>query len=195
MTSQSLPRPLVDRLVPIRQDALRIPLQLLLGVALMALLAHVRFEIGPVPITGATFGVLLIGAAYGLKLGSLTMVLYLIAGGFGLSVFSGGAGWSYLAGATGGYLFGYPLAAALVGYLAQRGLDRRFSTTALAMLLGNVLIYIPGLLWLSQLMPSTQATLQAGLIPFIPGDVLKLILASSLLPTAWRLLGRTDKRG
>ena len=195
MTSQSLARPLVDRLVPIRQDALRIPLQLLLGVALMALLAHVRFEIGPVPITGATFGVLLIGAAYGLKLGSLTMVLYLIAGGLGLGVFSSGAGWSYLTGATGGYLFGYLLAAALVGYLAQRGLDRRFSTTALAMLLGNIVIYIPGLLWLSQLMPDAQATLQAGLIPFIPGDVLKLILASSLLPTAWRLLGQRNKRG
>ena len=195
MTSQTLTRPLADRLIPIRQDALRIPLQLALGVALMALLAHIRFEIGPVPITGATFGVLLIGAAYGLRLGSLTMVLYLIAGGLGLGVFSGGSGWSYLTGATGGYLFGYPFAAALVGYLAQRGWDRRFFTTVLAMLLGNILIYIPGLLWLSQLMPSAQATLQAGLIPFIPGDVIKLLLASSLLPTAWHFLGKTSKRG
>lgn len=196
MTSQSLPRPLVDRLVPIRQDALRIPLQLILGVALMALLAQVEFNIGPVPITGQTFGVLLIGAAYGLGMGSLTMVLYLILGGFGLGIFSGGgAGWVHFTGATAGYLFGFPFAAALVGYLAQRGLDRRFSTTALAMFLGNIIIYVPGLLWLSQLMPSTQATLQAGLFPFIPGDLLKLILASSLLPTAWRLLGRTDKRG
>ena len=195
MTSQTLTRPLADRLIPIHQDALRIPLQLVLGVALMALLAHVRFEIGPVPITGATFGVLLIGAAYGLRLGSLTMVLYLIAGGFGLNVFSSGSGWSYLTGATGGYLFGYLLAAALVGYLAQRGWDRRFSTTALAMLLGNILIYIPGLLWLSQIMPSAQATLEAGLIPFIPGDVIKLFLASSLLPTAWYFLGKTNERG
>ena len=195
MTSQTLARPLIHRLIPIRQDALRIPLQLALGVALMALLAHVRFEIGPVPITGATFGVLLIGAAYGLKLGSLTMVLYLIAGGLGLGVFSGGAGWSYMTGATGGYLFGYLLAAALVGYLAQRGWDKRFSTTALAMLLGNIIIYIPGLLWLSQLMPNAQATLQAGLYPFIPGDVLKLLLASSLLPTAWHFLGQQNKRG
>ena len=194
MTSQPLTRPLIERLIPIRQDALRIPLQLVLGVALMALLAQVRFEVGPVPITGATFGVLLIGAAYGLGLGSLTMILYLIAGGLGLNVFSGGAGWSYLTGATAGYLFGYPLAAALVGYLAQRGWDKRFSTTALAMLLGNVIIYVPGLLWLSGLMPSTQATLQAGLIPFIPGDVLKLLLASSLLPTAWHLLGRPNKQ-
>ena len=200
MTSPTLARPLAKRLIPIRQDALRVPLQLVLGVALMALLAQIEFNIGPIPITGQTFGVLLIGAAYGLSMGSLTMVLYLIVGGFGLGVFSGsGAGWAHFTGATAGYLFGFPFAAALVGFLAQRGWDRRFATTALAMLLGNLVIYIPGLLWLSQLMPDAQATLQAGLVPFIPGDVLKLLLASSLLPTAWHLLGRTgkhtDKRG
>ena len=196
MTSPTLTRPLADRLIPIRQDALRIPLQLILGVALMALLAQIEFTIGPVPVTGQTFGVLLIGAAYGLGMGSLTMVLYLILGGFGLGIFSGGgAGWSHFTGATAGYLFGFPFAAALVGFLAQRGWDKRFSTTALAMLLGNIIIYIPGLLWLSQLMPSAQATLQAGLYPFIPGDVLKLLLASSLLPAAWHFLGQQNKRG
>ncbi len=196
MTSQTLNRPLIHRLIPIRQDALRIPLQLALGVALMALLAQIEFMIGPVPVTGQTFGVLLIGAAYGLGLGSLTMVIYLLLGGFGLSIFSGGgAGWAHFTGATAGYLVGFLLAAALVGYLAQRGWDKRFSTTALAMLLGNIVIYISGLLWLSQLMPSAQATLQAGLYPFIPGDVLKLLLASSLLPAAWHFLGQQNKRG
>ena len=191
MTSQTLNRPLINRLIPIRQDALRIPLQLVFGVALMALLAQIEFNIGPVPITGQTFGVLLIGAAYGLGMGSLTMVLYLVLAGFGTPIFSGGgAGWAHFTGATAGYLVGFPFAAALVGFLAQRGWDKRFSTTALAMLLGNIIIYIPGLLWLAQIAPDTQTALQWGLIPFIPGDVLKLLLASSLLPTAWKLLGR-----
>jgi len=165
----------------------------------MALSAQLEVNIGPVPITGQTLGVLLIGAAYGLSLGSLTMIAYLVVGGFGLGVFSGGgAGWAHFTGTTAGYLFSYPFAAALTGYLAQRGWDRTFSTTALAMLLGNVLIYLPGLLWLgafaAQYAPAGVSaaawTLNAGLLPFIPGDLVKLLLAASLLPSAWRLLGK-----
>lgn len=196
--TQTLARPLIDTLVPVRRAALRVPLQLALGVLLMALLAQVRLEIGPVPITGQTFGVLLIGAAYGLRLGGLTMLLYLLAGGLGFGVFTGGgAGWSHFSGTTAGYLLSFPVAAAFVGLLAQRGLDRRVSTTALAMLLGNLLIYVPGLLWLGTFAgqyapPNTSAlawTLSAGLLPFLLGDLFKLALAAALLPSVWRLLG------
>lgn len=189
MTSTLL-GPMIDRLIPVRQDVLRIPLQLALGVVLMALLAQVRLEIGPVPITGQTLGVLLIGAAYGMRLGGLTMVLYLAVGGLGVGVFAGGAaGWATLSGATAGYLLSFPLAAGLIGLLAQRGWDKRFSTTALAMLLGNLVIYTFGLLWLSRFAPDLSTTMQWGLIPFLPGDILKLLFAALLLPLVWRLLG------
>lgn len=195
----TLSRPLIDTLVPVRAAALRIPLQVLLGVLLMALLAQLEVTIGPVPITGQTLGVLLIGAAYGGSLGGVTLLAYLLVGGFGFGIFSGGgAGWSHFTGTTAGYLVSYPFVAAFVGYLSQRGLTRTFTGTALAMLLGNVLIYLPGLAWLytfaGQYAPagvsSLSWTLGAGLLPFIPGDVVKLLVAAALLPAAWRMLGK-----
>lgn len=190
MLSPTLSRPLIDRLIPVPLAALRIALQVVVGVLLLSLLAQVRFELGPVPVTGQTLGVLLVGAAYGASLGSLTLVLYLVLGGLGLGVFTGGAsGWAYLSGTTGGYLFGFVLAALLVGYLAQHGWDRRFSTTALAMLLGNIMIYACGLLWLAQFAPNLTTTLQWGLVPFLPGDLLKLFMAAGILPLTWRFLG------
>ena len=196
MTS-TLARPLIDTLVPVRSAALRVPLQIALGVLVMALLTRLEFTVGPIPITGQTFGVLLLGAAYGGSLGGLTLLAYLLVGGFGLSVFSGGgAGWAQFSGTTAGYLVSFPLAAALVGYLAQRGLTRTFSGAAWVMLLGNALIYLPGLVWLGTfaakyapagVSPLTW-TLNAGLVPFIPGDLLKLVAAAALLPLVERLL-------
>ena len=189
--TQTLSQPLINRLVPVRNDALRAFLQITLGVLVMALLSQVRLELGPVPLTGQTLGVLLIGAAYGFSLGGVTMLAYLVVGGLGLGVFSGGAaGWAVFTGATAGYLLGFPVAAAVVGFLAQRGFDRRVSTTALAMFVGNLIIYIPGLLWLKQLAPDWPTTLQWGLVPFVPGDLLKLLVAALLLPAAWKLLGK-----
>lgn len=197
--TDTLARPLVDRLVPVRAAALRISLQLSLGVLLMALLTQLEVAIGPVPITGQTLGVLLIGAAYGSSLGGLTLLAYLLVGGFGAGVFSsGGAGWLHFSGATAGYLVSYPLVAALVGYLAQRGLTRTFRAAALVMLLGTVLIYVPGVIWLSTFadlyapagVSPLAWTLQAGLWPFILGDVLKVLVAASFLPLVWRLLGK-----
>ena len=189
--TQTLSQPLINRLVPVRNDALRAFLQITLGVLVMALLSQVRLELGPVPLTGQTLGVLLIGAAYGFSLGGVTMLAYLLVGGLGLGVFSGGAaGWAVFTGATAGYLLGFPVAAAVVGLLAQRGFDRRVSTTALAMLIGNLIIYIPGLLWLNRVAPDWPTTLQWGLVPFVPGDLLKLLVAALLLPAAWKLLGK-----
>ena len=195
--TDTLSRPLVDTLVPVRSATVRIPLQIALGVLVMALLSQLEFTIGPVPITGQTFGVLLLGAAYGGSLGGLTLLAYLLVGGFGASVFSGGgAGWAQFTGTTAGYLVSFPLVAALVGYLAQRGLTRTFSGAAWVMLLGNALIYLPGLVWLgtfaAKYAPAGVSplswTLNAGLAPFIPGDFLKLFAAAALLPLAERLL-------
>ncbi|MEX2543136.1 MAG: biotin transporter BioY [Trueperaceae bacterium] len=175
--------------MPVRSAGVRVVLQVLLGIALLAALAQARIEIGAVPVTGQTLGVLLIGAAYGARLAGVTVLGYLIAGGMGLSLFAGaGAGWSTFAGTTGGYLIGFLPAALLVGYQAQRGWDRSYVLMGSAMVLGNLVIYLFGLLWLSRFAPDLATTLQWGLWPFLLGDLLKLLVAVALLPTAWRLL-------
>ena len=117
------------------------------------------------------------------------MLLYLLLGGAGLGVFAGGAaGWSVLTGVTAGYLAGFVLAAALVGYLAQCGWTQGAKGTIAAMLLGHHIIYLYGLAWLSQFAPDWATTLSWGLYPFIPGDMLKIIIAASLLPRLTRNL-------
>lgn len=183
--------PLVRHLVPVRRSALRSSVHVVVGIAVLALLAQLRIQIGPVPITGQTLGVLLIGASYGAGLGAVTVTGYLLAGGLGLAVFSGGAaGWAALAAPSGGYLLAFPFAAALVGALASRGWDRRPGSAALAMALGNLVIYAIGLAWLGRFAPDASTTLAWGLWPFLPGDVIKIVLAASLLPTLWRFVGR-----
>lgn len=195
MTTQAHYKPLIHRLVPGSHTGLRTFLHLLVGVAFVSLLAQVRVQVGPVPFTGQTLGVLLIGAACGVRLGTTTLAAYLLVGALGLPVFQGAAsGWSYLLGGTGGYLLGFVLAAALVGYLAERGWDRQFGLAALAMLAGNVLIYVPGLLWLNRLAPDWATTLQWGLTPFVVSDLFKLVIAAGLLPTAWKVLGSEKGR-
>jgi biotin transport system substrate-specific component len=187
--------PLVDRLVPLRQRWLRVAVQVGAGVALLAALAQVRVEIGPVPITGQTLGVLLIAAAYGLRLGTLTVVAYLAVGGLGLGVFSGGgSGLSTLTGTTAGYLFGFVVAAAAVGTLAQRGWDRTLPGMAAAMALGSLLIYACGVANLVRFVPDLSSALAVGVWPFLLGDALKLSLAVVLVPSAHRLLGGDRSR-
>lgn len=188
--------PLVRHLVPVRHPVLRVALQVTLGVAFLALLAQLRVQVGPVPVTGQTLGVLLLGAAYGATLGVATTGAYLLLGGLGLAVFTGGgAGAAALAGPTGGYLLAFPVAAAVVGALAARGWDRRLPTSLAAMAAGNVVIYAGGLAWLSTFAPDVRTTLAWGLWPFLAGDLAKVAVAAALLPTAWRLLGRVNGRG
>ena len=185
--------PLIQRIVPVENDVLRTSLQIVLGIAFLALLAQVRVEIGPVPITGQTLGVLLLGAAYGAGLGAATMVGYLLVGGMGLGVFAGGgAGWSTFTGTTGGYLVGFLAAAILVGYLASRGWDRTHLGTAAAMLIGNIVIYAFGVGWLVQFAPDLTTALAWGVTPFLVGDAIKIAIAVALLPWAWRLIGRRE---
>lgn len=163
----------------------------LAGSALIALAAQVRIPLpfSPVPITGQTFAVLLVAAALG-RLGVGSVVAYLAEGAIGLPVFAGGgAGVTTIVGPTGGYLIGFALAAALVGSAAERGWDRHLVTALAAMFIGEVAIYVCGLAWLARFVPSEQL-LGAGLIPFIPGDLLKMVLAALALPSAWRLVRR-----
>lgn len=169
------------------------------GAAVIAASAQISIPLPftPVPITGQTFSVLLVGAALGTARGGTSGLLYVAAGAVGAPVYADGAhGWAVLTGATGGYLLAFPLAAALTGWLAERRWDRRFSSALGAMLTGNLLVYLVGLPWLAAVLDTDlERTLELGLYPFVPGDVLKLYLASALLPAAWRVVGRAGTRG
>jgi biotin transport system substrate-specific component len=174
----------------------RASLLAVVGTLLLWACAKVSIPIGPVPVAMTTFGVLAIGMAYGWRLGAATVLLYLAEGAMGLPVFAGtpekGLGLAYMVGPTGGYLVGYVLAAAACGWLAERGWDRNVLTAALALLAGNAILYLPGLLWLGVLFGWDKPILDWGLIPFIPGDLLKLALVATGLPLAWKAV---SKRG
>jgi biotin transport system substrate-specific component len=166
---------------------------LLAGSLLIALSAQLRFVLpfSPVPITGQTFAVLLVGALYGSKRGAATVLTYLGLGAMGLPVFAGGSlGIARLVGPTAGYLVGFLAAAFVVGLLSERGWDRKPWTTAVSMIVGNLIIYAAGVLWLSRFV-GWQAVLGAGVLPFLVGDALKIGLAMLLLPAGWTLIGRS----
>ncbi len=167
------------------------------GTALLTIAAKIQVPFYPVPMTMQTFVVLALGMAYGWRLGGATLILYLAEGAVGLPVFAGtpekGIGLAYMLGGTGGYLIGFVLAAALCGWLGERGWDRNVAKTALAMLAGNVIIYVPGLIWLGGLFGWDKPILEWGLTPFILGDLTKLALAAAVLPLAWHWLGRPKK--
>lgn len=177
-----------------------------LGVAALAVAAKIQVPVwpSPVPVTLGTFAVLTVGAAYGPRLGLVTMLAYLLVGAVGFDVFAGSSaeknGLAYMMGGTGGYLVGYLLATVFLGFAARRGLDRSVLGMAVALLAGNVLIYAPGLAWLHQLVvsglfdPAAYAsawdqTLAWGITPFLIGDALKLALAALLVPAVWKLVG------
>ena len=166
-----------------------------LGIALLAVAAKISVPVwpSPVPITMGTFAVLTIGAAYGARLGLVTILGYMIIGALGYDVFAGSsaekAGLTYMMGGTGGYLVGYVLATLTLGALAERGWDRSIVWMAVAMLIGNAMIYVPGLLWLGQLYGWDKPILEWGLTPFLIGDALKLVLAAVILPVVWKLVG------
>jgi len=165
------------------------------GVMALAIAAKVKVPMTPVPITLGTLAVLTIGSAYGPRLGLATILGYLIIGALGFDVFAtssaSNSGLDYMVGGTGGYLVGYVVATLALGKLARMGWDRTAPKMACAMLLGNLLIYIPGLIWLGALYGWDQPILQWGLTPFIIGDLLKLAVAAMLLPLAWKVIGKT----
>ena len=165
------------------------------GVLLLAVAAKINVPVwpSPVPVTLGTFAVLTIGAAYGARLGLVTIIAYLLIGALGYDIFAGSsaekAGLTYMMGGTGGYLLGYVLATLCLGALAERGWDRSVVWMALAMLIGNALIYVPGLLWLGTLYGWDKPILAWGLTPFLIGDLLKLVIAALILPMVWKLVG------
>ena len=175
-----------------RRYALLYDIVLTIGGSLFVALSTqvaIPLPFSPVPITGQTLAVLLVGALLGSRRGSLCLFAYLTEGAVGLPVFAGGtAGIAHLLGPTGGYLMGYIPAAFLTGLLAERGWDRRMGTALLAMSVGNVVIYAFGLPWLA-LFVGGERVLALGLLPFILGDLVKLVLAAVLLPSGWKLLG------
>jgi biotin transport system substrate-specific component len=166
------------------------------GSLLIALSAQLQFVLpfSPVPMTGQTFAVLLLGALYGSKRGPATVVTYLALGAMGLPVFAGGAfGLARFVGPTAGYLVGFLAAAFVVGFLSERGWDRKPWATAVSMLIGNGMIYVAGVLWLSRFV-GWQAVLSIGVLPFLAGDALKIALATILLPAGWKLIGRSAQQ-
>lgn len=191
---------LADRVLPAvlrltRSRSLTTDAALVLGgVVLTAALAQVEIPLWPVPITGQTLGVLLVGASLGATRGALSMVLYALVGALGAPVFSDFAsGTGTLFGATGGYIVGFVLAAASTGWLAQRRWERGLVRGLLAFVAGSVVVFLVGLPWLQVSLHLTWAqTLQAGLVPFIVGGVVKAAIAALALRGAWALVDRAD---
>lgn len=162
------------------------------GTLFLAGLAQIALPIpgSPVPVTGQTLGVLLIGTSYGATLGLSTLLTYLLVGLVGAPVFAdGGHGLSRLTGATGGYLIGMLIAALVVGALAGRKWDQRVRTALVAILLGDAIIFSFGLFWLHTYTDKSWGwTLGAGLTPFIIGEALKIAIAGTSLPLVWRFV-------
>ena len=165
------------------------------GIFALAVAAKIKLMIppSPVPVTMGTFAVLTIGAAYGPRLGLTTIVGYLLIGALGFDVFAKSTadmnGLSYMMGGTGGYLAGYVLATVGMGALARMGWDRSVLKMGASMLIGNALIYIPGILWLAHLYTWDKPILAWGLTPFLIGDAMKLAVAALIVPTLWKLIG------
>ena len=162
-------------------------------LTIVAAQVSVPLPFTPVPFTLQPMVVLLGGAALGARLGMSAQILYLALGIAGLPVFAASPilpqGFGRLLGPTGGYLMSYPLAAFVTGYLAQRGLDRRYLTSVAAMVAGLAIVFTCGVLWLAfGAHAGLAGAIRSGLIPFIPADIVKVLLAATILPAAWKFL-------
>ncbi len=186
---------LADHICPLSQfntvSLLRDTLFVVSFSIFVALCAQISFRLPntPVPVTLQTLGVLLTGATLGSRRGGLALLTYLAEGAAGLPVFAeGSSGIARLIGPTAGYLWSFPIAASITGWLCEKGLDRTFTTSALAMLPGSVSIYLLGVPWLALVLKlSLPVALTTGMLPFLLGDVIKLCVASALLPATWKL--------
>jgi biotin transport system substrate-specific component len=158
----------------------------------VAACAQFAIHIGPIPITGQTFAVLLTGALLGSRLGAAAIIVYLLEGACGLPFFAAGAGGLlHILGSTGGYLVAFPAAAYITGAFAEHGWDKRYPTAAAAMAIGSVVVFMGGWAWFS-LVTSTPpvAAFKVAVLPFIPGDIIKIALGAAVLPTGWAILRR-----
>lgn len=170
----------------------------LIGTILLVLSAKLSIPMYPVPMTIQSLVVLGLGMIYGYKLAIVTMAAYLVTGLTGLPVFAGtpekGIGLAYMMGPTGGYLVGFIFAAGFCGFCADRGWDRNFLSTVAVMILGNVVIYAFGVLWLAVLFGFDQPLFAWGVFPFILGDVVKVLIAAIVFPLAWKKLNAAKQK-
>lgn len=186
---------LVDVFLPWRGGFVRDAALVLIAGSALTLFARLSIPLPftPVPITGQTLGVLLVGALLGGRRGALAVLAYVGEGILGLPVFAGGtsawsastAGVPVIVGPTAGYLMSFPIAACVVGLLADRGWDRRFRRAACAMLAGEAVIYLIALPWFARYVGAGQAV-ALGMLPFLAGDAIKVIVAAAVLPSGWR---------
>lgn len=198
MTTRTSDGILLEALLP-RISRAQTVLLIVAGSLLVALCAQVSLPLpfSPVPVTGQTFAVLLLGATFGARRSAAALLLYLAEGAAGLPVFSpGGAlGLARLLGPTGGYLLAFPAAAFLLGWLVQRGADRRWWGWLGAVLATEAVIFAGGLAWLKLLTGSGWREAAAlGLLPFLPGELVKVALLAACLPASWWALGRSRAR-
>ncbi|MBZ9755816.1 biotin transporter BioY [Mesorhizobium sp. ESP6-5] len=196
MTTATTTRPLVFLALP-QEGAARLATQFLLaitGTLLLTLSAKTKVILGPVDLSMQTLAVLLIAAAFGMRLGVATLLLYMAEGAMGFPVFQGtpekGIGIAYMLGSTGGYLAGFVVMAAIVGWAADRGWDRHPIKLFNAMLVAEGVMMAMGFAWLALLI-GPEKSWQFGVVPFIVGDLIKVALAASLVPAVWSLLKRS----
>ncbi|MER8460806.1 biotin transporter BioY [Mesorhizobium sp. M0915] len=189
-------RPLISLALP-EKGAARLAGQLLLAIAgtlLLILSAKTKVVLGPVDISMQTLAVLLIAAGFGMRLGVATLLLYMAEGALGVPVFQStpekGIGIAYMLGSTGGYLAGFVVMAAIVGWAADRGWDRHPIKLFNAMLVAEIVMMAMGFAWLALLI-GPEKSWQFGVLPFIVGDLIKVALAASLVPAVWSLLKRS----
>ena len=182
-------------LIP-RSTALSHAVLVVSGVLGLAALAQIAIPVpgSPVPVTGQTLGVLILGTAYGSTLGFTTFALYILAGIAGAPVFAdGGQGLDRIVGATGGYLIGMLVATFVLGQLARFRLDQKFLTALPSMLIGTITTFSFGLIWLHQYTGQTWSwTFEKGLTPCSVGEVLKIASAGTALPAIWRVVNRKN---
>ena len=166
----------------------------LAGTIFLSVMAQIAFPIpgSPVPVTGQTLGVLLLGTAYGAGLGFSTMAFYLLIGILGAPDFASGShGLERVIGATGGYLVGMLFASLVLGALAGRKWDQKIRTVIPTMIIDSTIVFTFGLIWLQQFSGQSWSwTLEKGLLPFLPGEILKIAIASTALPTLWRFISK-----
>ena len=175
---------LINRILPTEGTTTYIKNILLIffGTLLLAVSAKVQVPFWPVPMTMQTFVIFLIGMTYGWKLSFFTLLAYLIEGAIGLPVFAKGGGLMYLIGPTAGYLYGMLLAAAIIGWLSERGFTNSYLRCSLALLIGSLFIFVLGVGYLGSIIGYEKA-ISAGLMPFIPSEFFKIALAVAVIPS------------
>jgi biotin transport system substrate-specific component len=177
----------------VSSNVLRSIVLAVLGSLVVAVCAHISVPTLPVPMTLQTLAVLVVGAGLGARLGAASLALYAVEGAAGLPVFSPTPdGYPGISGPTGGYILGFILTAALVGWLADRGWDRSVPKMLVAMLLGAAVLYLPGLAWLSTFVGGIGKAIEYGFTPFVAGDIVKAFIATLAFPAVWNLLGHRN---